>query len=479
MRSRKHTNLASAAFAALGAVAACGLVVSSMRGVAEATPPPPDAPAKYYGAASCGGSNCHSAAEPRPLAPGLQEYTIWSTVNAETGIPYDRHGYAYNRLFDEKSKAIMEKLNKLEGTKGEAPDSERCLTCHGVSVHDYASGKGGTPVGKRKDLQGGKYEPADGVSCDGCHGPSEKYLKPHAEKDWAIKKWKELGSEKLYNEWGIYYSKDVTLWAGQCVRCHLAIDSNQIEAGHPDLVPFELFGQSAASSPHWRDYAAAEAAPELPASGAFHAIRVWQTGQAAAVVNAAANTASRARGEKHNDAKGDALTAHVREAAARALGHHAVLRHAAQRFSPEAAKAVSATAAALEAAIAEAKPDLKKVAAAADELAKAARPLAKAAAAAKVDMAYAKGLLAAVAGEPAALTERRTAEQTAMGLYAIYAGYLQQAKPEALAENPPTDAGLAAIYEMFGPLAGGAPHEDAAFKEALAKVKAAVAAAAK
>lgn len=429
--------------------------------------PPADAPGKYFGASSCSGANCHAAAEPRATPPGLQEYTTWSTVNPETQLPQDRHNYAYNRLYEDRSKEIMAALNKAEGTQEEATDSDRCLTCHGVSVHDYGTGKGGVAIGKRKDLQGGKYEPADGVSCDGCHGPAEKWLKPHTEKEWAPKKWRELGSEKLYNELGIYYSKDAVLWASQCVRCHLAMDTNLLEAGHPDLVPFELSGQSQAVPPHWRDYQAAHAEKELPASGAFHGIHLWQTGQAVALAAAAKQVALRARGEKHNKAD----PRFIREAVERASGHWALLQHALKRAAPEAAKAIAAQMAALEAAGAGDKPDPAKVAAAADEVAKTVKPLARTLADGKIDDAYAKGVLADVAADPGALASRRTAEQTIMGLYAIYASWLAKANP-ATAADPSGDAVMTAIYEGFGPLAGPEPHKDAAFKGALEKVKA-------
>ena len=34
----------------------------------------------------------------------------------------------------------MAKLNALEGTKDAAESSQRCLACHGTSVHDYGVG---------------------------------------------------------------------------------------------------------------------------------------------------------------------------------------------------------------------------------------------------------------------------------------------------------------------------------------------------
>jgi hypothetical protein len=315
------------------------LVLPSFLEGADAAPPPPDAPGKYFGASSCAGSGCHSAPAPRAEPPYLQEYTTWSAQNPETGLPQDRHAYAFNRLYEESSTAIMEKLNGLEGTKDTADQSDRCLTCHGVSVHDYGTGKGGLPIAKHKELIGGKFAPEDGVSCDGCHGPYEKYGPLHNQKDWAPTQWKKMGSLKLYNELGIYYSKDLELWAGQCVRCHLAIDTNLIDAGHPDLVPFELYGQSQAVPPHWRDYAtAAPKGAELPAPGPFHGVRVWGTGQAAALRSAALQLAARARGEKRNRATRE----HLEVAFERLAGHHHVLRHALERSLPDAAKEVHA-----------------------------------------------------------------------------------------------------------------------------------------
>ena len=139
--------------------------------------PPQDAPGKYQGAMTCDGASCHGKKEARAEPPYLTEYVSFTGRSPE-GAAYDRHSIAFKRLkdkgqdSDEHSKAIMEKLNALEGTKDAATTSERCLTCHGVSVHDYGMGKGGLAVGRVKELQGKGYKAEDGVSCDGCHGPA-------------------------------------------------------------------------------------------------------------------------------------------------------------------------------------------------------------------------------------------------------------------------------------------------------------------
>jgi hypothetical protein len=433
--------------------------------------PPPEAPGKYSGATSCGGANCHASPEPKATPPYMQENTTWSAMNEATSIPYDRHSYAYNRLYnDEKSKTIMEALNGLEGTKAEAGESERCLSCHGVSTHDYAGFKGGIPVGIRKDLQGGKFAAEDGVSCDGCHGPAEKWAQPHATKGWVAEQFKKLGAEKLYTDVGIYYSKDAVLWANQCVRCHLAIDTNLIDAGHPDLVPFELFNQSQAMPPHWRDYSTQPAAKELPASGPYHGVRMWQTGQAGALASAAQQVALRARGVKPNKAD----PRHVAEAVDRAYGHWVALNHALKTAAPDKAAALQKLAEALKTAAAGEKPDMAKLAAAADEVAKAAKALQRTLADFPADEKYAKTVAAGLANDPAAFQSRRAAEQIAMGLYAVWASHLAKANPDALAANPPTDAVLAAIYEGFAALQGAEPHKDPALKGALDKIKAAL-----
>lgn len=416
----------------------------------------PAAPGKYLGAQTCDSAACHSKPEPREKAPYLTEYTSWSAMEGD--VPYDRHSYAWRRLRgadkggDDRSPEMMTKLNALEGTKGLAEQSQRCLSCHGVSVHDYGVGakNPGAAVGLHKALQGARFRPEEGVTCDGCHGPAEKWIKPHEKEDWTIAEWKKLGgpqggSQKLYDQHGIYYSKDLVLWADQCVRCHLKIDTNMLEAGHPDLVPFELFSHNQ-QVPHWRDYSFEAPAPELPGAGPEHAARVWRVGQAVALREAFDQVVVRARGGAHDKADPD----HVRAALARATGHWVIARHAIERVAADAAKALAGHVEALRAAVpAEGAVDLGAVAKTAEAARGVAAGLARAMADGPLAAADVVALMKAIARDPASGATQEAADQTRMGLYALNYARLVAKDPDALSADPPTDKGLVAIYALY------------------------------
>lgn len=418
--------------------------------------PTPAAPAKYLGAQTCDSASCHTKAEPRERPPYMTEYTSWSAMNGD--VPYDRHSYAWRRLRssekggDDRSPDMMAKLNAIEGTSATAEQSERCLSCHGVSVHDYGVGKQnpGAAVGLHRSLQGARFRPDEGVSCDGCHGPAEKWIKPHEKENWTIDEWKRLGgrdggSQKLYDQHGIYYSKDLVLWADQCVRCHLRIDTNLLDAGHPDLVPFELFGHNQ-QVPHWRDYSWEAEAPELPGAGPMHAARVWRVGQAAALRSAFEQVAERAAGVAPNKAE----PPRVREAFDRALGHWVIARHGAERADAAASKALATHVEALQALLpAEGDLDMAKIAAAAREAREVAAGMLRAMADAPIDAAQVVAIIKAIAGDPATGASSRAGEQARMGLYALTYARLVAVDPDALSADPPTEKGLLSVYALY------------------------------
>jgi len=427
---------------------------------------PIQTPGKYLGASTCSGASCHEKPDkPRDTPPGLQEYTTWSTPNSD-GSPADRHSYAFKRLKpkakggDDRSPEIMKKLNEIEKTSETAETSERCLTCHGVAVHDYGVGKSnpGAAVGKHKELQGGKFRPEDGVSCDGCHGPAEKWLKLHDKKNWTIAEWqkqggKSGGSQKLYDAFGIYFSKDLELWANQCVRCHLRIDTNLIDAGHPDLNAFELFYQNQFVPPHWRDYTTAAPSPELPAAGPMHAAVVWQTGQAVAL------RASLEQVRVRKDAKPEHLAAAIE----RATAHWVTLRHALARFAPDAAKP-------LDEAMSDLKGSGDAAAKAAEKALEVLKPVARAAADAKCDLASVTDVMKGIANDPQILESQRFAEQATKALYSLGYARLAQTKPDDLLANPPADPVMKAVYAMLEAID---PKADT-FKKSLGEIKAAL-----
>ena len=337
---------------------------------------PPETPGKFMGTSQC--VKCHEnsmGGRAADALPALKEVPIWAKK--------DQHAFAFRRLQDKKppnprwrskvsSEEIMENLYGGEGGDDddddddddsetpEASKSARCLSCHGIMVTElgqpsWLPKKAELRVSENRSLQQG-YKASEGVSCDGCHGPASGWVEGHVPDHWTIKEWKSrvdpkdagAASRKLWEEKGLYYSKDLVLWARQCVRCHLRLDAELIEAKHPPLKAFELYDQNNRVPPHWRDYSKAADAPELPGAGPTHDARLWQVGQAVALNDALEQVKSRTRkpkkkkGKKRKKKKISKKL--VNAGIDRAESHYVVLRHAlaVQPTLKEAAAALDA-----------------------------------------------------------------------------------------------------------------------------------------
>ena len=170
----------------------------------------------YEGNASCSASDCH--AEPEATEQSGQmignESNIWDK--------WDPHSEAYWTLKDEKSKKIAGELGLEDPTA-----SSRCLTCHAMDVPP-----------KR---QGDRFEATVGVGCESCHGPAEKWLDPHSKEGWTAEKREAFGAAGLQKKWGLLDTSNLAVRAHTCVGCHLQIDKDMVDAGHPPL-EFELYG---------------------------------------------------------------------------------------------------------------------------------------------------------------------------------------------------------------------------------------------
>jgi hypothetical protein len=184
---------------------------------------------KRFGSSTCGGGSCHAASKPGDERPS-NEYTTWQDE--------DRHAKAFATLYEEESADMAEEL-EIE----DASTSPRCISCHSTDVP--------------KKLQGKKYNVEDGVSCDGCHGPAEGWFeahtKPHKYEDML----------KL----GMWDTRDMWARADVCVLCHLQIEPELVDAGHPDL-SFELVNHSRREPPHWFE------------RQSWDGVRAWSVGQA-------------------------------------------------------------------------------------------------------------------------------------------------------------------------------------------------------
>ncbi len=184
----------------------------------------------YLGNPTCTGAKCHSADEPTMQSGQLigDEYLIWDEA--------DPHKKAFATLSSSDSKAIASKLSISD-----AASSARCLSCHSVDV----------PQAQR----GEKWAHDQAVSCESCHGPAEKYLEPHAKAGWTAEQRKTLDANGMRETWGILDTSKLDVRATMCTACHLQIDKDMVDAGHPAL-QFEmgwyneyLWGDG--YEPHW------------------------------------------------------------------------------------------------------------------------------------------------------------------------------------------------------------------------------------
>ncbi len=410
-----------------------------------------DAPPKHVGATTCNALACHGATEPLADRPG-DEYLTWSGVDA--------HSKAFRTLRDEEQSAAIAKALASAGAGtaagADAATSPRCLSCHAVDVP--------------KEARGQRFSVEEGVTCEGCHGPAEKWLEPHARKGW-----KHEQSVAL----GMVDNHDLLHWANRCVVCHLAIDHVLIDAGHPDLVPFELDAQSQAVPPHWRDR-----------YGPWFGARAWGTGQAVALRASLAELGKRAAAGAAED--------HMGSIWRRALGHLAAFRHLGARVAKtetaEIERAVDSIRGLVVSNRVEGREELvaiaerwmrvpvgKLLAARKTRLPELCREAAAAAdraarkvASARPDERLALELLRALAGdgERVAAIGVRGAEQSAYGLYAIFMAALKENEGLAgAAEVQP------AIEKLFEHVTEPDKFDAKAYLEDLKKVEAALKAA--
>ena len=397
-----------------GVVIALGSPLVSWQPAVHAVPPQedplPDIPGRYMGVQSCATASCHGQEKARKDDPACQEYATWRRK--------DSHAKAYRTLTqDERSAKWLAKLEDLDGGGGKwEPNpgkNPRCLTCHGVSLFKEGSLSPTLAVDAHPQYQmtedDGKnakpFDAKDGISCDGCHGPGEKWLYPHDQKkpDWVIKQWKKLGddpdtrSRELFRRIGVYYSKDLVYWANQCTRCHLSIDTNMLDAGHPDLVPFELYRKSRDMPRHWRDYSKSDPDDEtLPAPGPFHGFRVWLTGQAVALEYAAGQVQQRAGRLGYNKpATKEGQEAHLKVAFDRAWAHYLLLTNTLATIDADAKATLDTSMADLKKAMA----DGSDPSAAVMTLIDTAHALARKLSLTKIDAGLAKDVLLGVCSD--------------------------------------------------------------------------------
>lgn len=314
---------------------------------------------KYTGSGACGAAACHGAAAPG--GGGRHENVIWNEKD-----PHSKAFDGENGLKNNKAKDIAKNMGIADATK-----DGKCLICHSTSGLSLKHGANRFALAPA-DL-GVKFDFQEGVSCDACHGPATKYLEPHTAIGWTAGV-RAAGSAKLYDEWGLFNTKDLKYRANTCLSCHLKIDFKLVEAGHPEL-PFELGDFSSREWIHWRD------------KGAWFNTQAWAMGQAVSVREAAYQLGDRAK------AKADAKL--VKSSYDSLIAYALLARQAAQVIDVPSLAAFDVHIDAIQKNWA----DGAKVDEAAQALAKAAEAFADKVAAFKADQASTEKLRAGVVAE--------------------------------------------------------------------------------
>jgi hypothetical protein len=193
---------------------------------------------KFLGSQSCGTTLCHGGADEMH-----NQFVTWSRKDVHTRAPVT--------LTFTRSARIAEDL-------GIPPTHERCTICHDPFKNIPAERKG-SEVGKNET-----------VSCENCHNAAENWILTHTRTNLTTQQKINAGLRGLTN---------LYVRANTCIACHQNLDPALRKAGHPELI-FELDGQSRTMPPHWKD------------EGRIRGAQAWLVGQAVALREAAAQSAS-------------------------------------------------------------------------------------------------------------------------------------------------------------------------------------------
>src|SRR5579862_2592749 len=369
---------------------------------------------KFLGVGSCGGKGCHSEEQkiPKPLNDiAHDESTIWERLDYHARAFQDsitKNRLKIKGLLNEKSKSIVKKLGIADATT-----SERCTSCHALSGFSNGESKSRIKLDFAKDINPEdiakqRFKPTDGVSCDGCHGPSQAYLTPHQTKGWTQQQRVAIGGDKLYDTLGLYDTKNLRMRANMCVSCHLKIEADLIQAGHPEL-PFELDSFCHGAWMHWRP------------QGDYFGVKAWAMGQFVCMREAALQLSDRVKGKA---SPGLILDSYKQLAA-----HVIMSRHPAKLVAPDLDSAIGAQIAAIHTGWS----DPAKVMAACETISKTADALAEKLLPMKFDGAQTETLCNDVSAEGEAAGKKgfRAAQQYTYAMTSLTeARFLKGAAPD-------------------------------------------------
>ena len=402
---------------------------------------------KYVGPGSCSAVACHGSIVPRTSTRVLQnEYSTWVTE--------DKHARAYTALTTSLSKQIAATLRL-----GPADKSQRCLTCHALSV---------PPALHARD-----FDIAEGVTCESCHGPAAAWLGPHIQANARHEHMVHLG---------LVDNKNLITRTERCLSCHLGdsthnVDHELIAAGHPDLT-FELDSFTAVTPPHW-----IEKNPD-PLFG-MHA---WAIGQTVQLRESLLRVARRAHsGPWPEFSEMDCITCHHSLTGPESwrqregyTGHRAgdppynlarlaLFRHYANEIDAPLNRELEAELAHVAALVTSLSPDRSTVELAATHAATLADRLLAEVRTAQFDRARTQRLLRAIAQDADAISRQgeRTAEQATMTVDSLYIASAKSGAP-----SPETRAAIDALFQQIkNPSAYNAPQFAAQLRKVGATIR--------
>lgn len=415
--------IATRAARALAAAAGLTLALSAGNpGFAQA-PRPDNA---HLGVASCSGNNCHGATE-RPAqsrVPG-NEYIIWSKQ--------DKHHIAYAVLLEDRAIKMARALGLPD-----AANAKICLDCHADNV--------------AANLRGPQFQISDGVGCEGCHGGASGWLGSHIAR--------APHAQNVAN--GMYPTDQPVARAERCLSCHFGDETRFLDhriygAGHPRL-RFELDTFTAIQPAHFvvdKSY--------VERKGRVTDLQVWGAGQAVSLIrrmDAILDPRRSRRGIFPDFVVFDCQSCHHPYGLTALPGQSgapgtvrindanlAMLRVAATRVAPGAARALSEHMVALHKASGEDWAAMQREAQAVRATAQQLLPALSRHEYSREDMRALADALIAVGVEPDDWQVSR-AEQVAMSLEAVIngmksAGYI----PEG--QDGPINSAMNAVYASF------------------------------
>jgi len=354
-----------------------------------------EASGKFLGVKGCSTTDCHGGPVEKLEGRTLHnEFTTW--------MAKDKHAQSFANLVNRDSIKIAKSLGIAK-----TQESDRCMNCHSVFE-----------AFKDESRRGKDFELSDGNSCDDCHGPAEKWLEPHAKTKPEHKSWTRQESLDA----GMNDTLDLATRSELCVKCHLQIDHELLEAGHPKMI-FEMDLYQSIMPPHWTE------------GESFDATRAWATGQVLGLREAVLQLAHRV--QANADEKW------IQHAHQISQGYNLTTAILVEKIDGNLGKSIAAAMAEVGAAVAAGSPDMKRLKAAIDGgLSADLTTLSKKVAGTTFDASINGELMKAIAATTESVHEIGMSGGTlvALALDSLYRPWKSVKKPEKVAKKTAKNA---------------------------------------